>query len=271
MSSGWDFELLSRADIGDNVALSKAVGWPDTESEWQVVYDAALVLGVRRAGKLVGQGALGLFDGAATIAKMVIAPECQKLGIGATILDGLLARAALRALPVIGLVATPAGRRLYASRGFEPVGEVVIALGSATVEPRAEPIARVRDVEQMAEIERRFMSSARTRMLSGRLRDACASALLPNGFALATPAGAGFRVGPIVAETEAVARTLTRALCSLLNGPIRVDVPAERHEFRAWLEELGLVEKGMHLEMARGGSLPWHVPQRFGLATQAWG
>jgi len=32
-----------------------------------------------------------------------------------------------------------------------------------------------------------------------------------------------------------------------------------------------LVEKGVHLEMARGGALPWCVPQRFGQATQAWG
>lgn len=271
MSAGWDFELLSRADIADNVALSNSVGWPDTESEWQLVYDAALVFGVRRAGKLVGQGALGLFDGAATIAKMVIAPECQRLGIGAAILDGLLARAAQRALPVIGLVATPAGQRLYVARGFEVVGEVVIALGNATLDSSAELIPKVSDVEQIAAIERRFMASARTRVLSGRLRDARASALLPGGFALATPAGAGFRVGPIVAEDDAVARSLTRALCSTLSGPIRVDVPAERREFRTWLQELGLVEKGVHLEMARGGSLPWNVPQRFGLATQAWG
>jgi hypothetical protein len=52
---------------------------------------------------------------------------------------------------------------------------------------------------------------------------------------------------------------------------MRFDVPAEQTEFRSWLTELGLVEKGVHSEMARGGALPWHVPARFALATQAWG
>ena len=54
-------------------------------------------------------------------------------------------------------------------------------------------------------------------------------------------------------------------------GPVRVDVPAQRSAFRAWLLGLGLVEKGVNVEMARGGALPWDVPQRFALATQAFG
>jgi len=52
---------------------------------------------------------------------------------------------------------------------------------------------------------------------------------------------------------------------------VRLDVPGEQVEFRAWLTGLGLLEKGVHTEMARGGALPWQVPARFCLATQAWG
>ena len=52
---------------------------------------------------------------------------------------------------------------------------------------------------------------------------------------------------------------------------MRLDVPGEQRGFRDWLQGLGLVEKGVHLEMSRGGALPWQVPQRFAQATQAWG
>src|SRR3954454_23120960 len=123
MASELVIEALSEADISDNIALSKSVAWPDTESEWRVIHQAALVLGVKRAGELVGQGALGLFEASASIAKMVVAPSAQRQGIGAQILDALLGEADRRSLGRVGLVATPLGRPLYESRGFTPVGE----------------------------------------------------------------------------------------------------------------------------------------------------
>ena len=67
------------------------------------------------------------------------------------------------------------------------------------------------------------------------------------------------------------ARALTMSIFRALGGPVRVDVPAEQSAFRAWLLGLGLVEKGVNVEMARGGVLPWNTPQRLALATQAWG
>ena len=103
-------ETLSTADIASNLRLCNSVGWPDTEAEWRVIHEAALVLGVRRDGQLLGQGALGLYPGAGSIAKMVVAPDARRNGIGAAILDALLNEAARRSLPVVGLVATALGR-----------------------------------------------------------------------------------------------------------------------------------------------------------------
>ncbi len=125
-------ESLSRSAISENVALSNEVGWPDTEAEWQVIYDAAQVCGVRRTsdGRLVGQGVLGVFDGVGSVAKMVVAPGAQRQGTGARILDRLLVQAQSLGLGALGLVATPFGKRLYETRGFAATGEVVIAIGT---------------------------------------------------------------------------------------------------------------------------------------------
>jgi len=264
-------EVLTARDIPHNLALSNSVGWPDTDSEWRVIAEAALVLGVKREGQLIGQGALGLFEDAASIAKMVVAPSAQRNGVGAQILDALLAEAERRSLRRVGLVATPAGRPLYESRGFTPVGEVAILVGTPTFRgepPSSEAIAAL---EPVLALERRFTGSARTAMLRGRLQRANASAIGAAGFALASGQPSGSRVGPIFADDEETARALLRDLCLRAPGPVRLDVPGEQVAFRAWLRELGLVEKGFHLEMSRGGALPWQVPQRFCLATQAWG
>src|SRR4051812_9403234 len=122
--------VLGREDLPRNVALSNSVGWLDTPSEWSVIHRAALVLGVEREGTLLAQGALGSFEGAGSIAKMVVAASAQKQGLGGKLLDTLLLEAEQRSLRRLGLVATPAGRRLYESRGFTPVGDVAILMGT---------------------------------------------------------------------------------------------------------------------------------------------
>jgi len=267
-------ESLSRANISENVALSNSVGWPDTDAEWQVIHDAALVLGVRHQGELLGQGALGLFEGTGSIAKMVVAPSAQRQGIGGAILDRLLAEAEQRGLSAVGLVATPFGRALYESRGFVATGDVVILMGTPRIDAPSEgepETASVRDAEQILHIERRFITGSRAAVLRGRLRHSSATAHCAGGFAIATWHEKGTRVAPIIAEDLSTARALSRAIFRAVPGPVRLDIPGEQVEFRRWLTELGLVEKGVHTEMARGGALPWHVPARFGLATQAWG
>jgi GNAT superfamily N-acetyltransferase len=271
MPSELEIEVLSVKDIAHNVTLSNSVGWPDSESEWRVIHEAALVLGVKLDGKLVGQGALGSFEGSASIAKMVVAPSAQRQGIGAQILDALLREAERRSLSRIGLVATPTGRPLYESRGFTSVAEVAILVGTPTPLGNSSSLASVEELEQLVALERRFTGSARTAVLRGRLHDASASAISAGGFALATGQPNGSRVGPIFADGEETARALSNALFLRLRGPVRFDVPGEQQAFRFWLEERGLVEKGVHLEMSRGGAPPWYVPERFGLATQAWG
>ena len=113
-------ERLTAGHVPENVALARAVGWPDSASDWRILHEAAVVLGVRREGRLIGQGALGLYGAAGVIAKMIVAPDVQRQGVGLRLLDALLREAEDRAVGVVGLVATAAGRPLYERRGFVP-------------------------------------------------------------------------------------------------------------------------------------------------------
>src|SRR5688500_17635957 len=111
-------ERLGAPDIPRNVALSRSVGWPDVEGDWRVLHEAALVLGIRAESGLLARGALGDYGAAASIAKMEVAPQAQRRGIGARLLDALLTEAERRSIGVVGLVATPFGEPLYGSREF---------------------------------------------------------------------------------------------------------------------------------------------------------
>jgi GNAT superfamily N-acetyltransferase len=272
-------EPLYPQEMAANVALAQQVGWPDDEADWRVLHAAAVVLGVRRTGQLIGHGALAPYEpNAGSIAKMVVAPSAQKQGIGAAILDALLAEAERRGLTTLGLVATPLGQPLYESRGFEVAGEVAVFIGTPSALDRAgEPLAPVGDIEAAIAYERRFIACSRAAMLRGRQGEASVSAIAraPDGsvcgFAFAVVKGPYLLVGPVIADTEERARDLIRAVLARNTGPVRIDVPAEQAGLRGWLQSLGVPDKGLRAEMARGGALPWRVPQRFVLASQAWG
>jgi GNAT superfamily N-acetyltransferase len=271
-------ERLLLADALRNVELSQSVGWKDVESEWRVLHAGADVRGVRQGERLVAQGALADYGNAASLAKMVVAPELRKQGWGSRLLDGFLADADARATPV-SLCATDQGRPLYASRGFEVSAELVILVGEpqlrAGTAAGASVVQTLDDVERAVELDQTFAGCDRNRMVRARFAEARARAQLAEGgpgFGLATQQGEATLVGPIWAEDADGALVLVRALLASVPGLVRIDVPVQHASFRRELCQLGLKEVAVRVEMTRKAArAPWQVPQRFALATQAWG
>lgn len=273
-SGAWELERITARDLSQNVTLSRSVGWHDVESEWRVLHAAADVFGAWHEGRLVAQGALGHYGTAASLAKMVVAPELQRRGLGARLLDHFLEQADARGAAV-GLCATDYGRPLYATRGFEVSGELVILFGQAelkttAVDSQLSPL----DVETAVEQDRMFAGCDRGRVLRARFAEASAAYALRGrrGFGLATLQGENALLGPIWAEDPQDGQLLCEALLATLARPARVDVPLEQVELRRRLVQLGLREMSVRVEMARGTPrLPWQTNQRFALSTQAWG
>jgi hypothetical protein len=276
MNDALGVELLSAADIPANVALSRSVGWKDVDADWRVLHAAARVLGVRAVGRLIAQGALADYGSAASLAKMVVAPEYQGRGLGRRLLEELLAEPDRRGV-AIGLCATDLGRPLYEKTGFSVSGELVILFGAPQLginDPGA--VVPLEDAATCVALERRFVACDRSRMLRARFDEAnarfCSADERAPGFVLASRSDGASLVGPLFAATEDVARQLVQAACAALPGPIRIDVPTQHGSFRKWLVERGLAEHSQRVEMARGAvSVPWQVRERYALAAQAWG
>jgi GNAT superfamily N-acetyltransferase len=269
---------LGQDELAHNVALSHAIGWPDVEGDWRVIHEAGVVVGEYRDGRLVGQGALGLYEGAGTIAKMVVAPDCQRQGIGRRILDRLMTEAAQREIAVLGLVATPAGRPLYESLAFEPAGDVVVYTGTPEIRLSPGQAAPLPDIDDAIRLDRLWLGCSRGAMLRGRWREAIATSSLTGSdgritaYALATAQGTLSAIGPVVAERDDDACQMVRDVCLSVPGPVRIDVPAEQTAFRQWLSRVGMRETRVQTEFVRGAArLPWQAPQRYALASLAWG
>lgn len=268
-------ERLGAADVPQNVALSRSVGWKDVEGEWRVLHEGAEVRGVRHDGRVMVQGALGDYGNSATLAKMIVHQGWQRRGWGARLLDGFLAQADARGIPV-GLCATELGRPLYATRQFEVTDSLVILTGTPDLgTANGGSAVPLLDVERAVELDARFCGCDRSRMLRARFREASCRVWLgegESGFGLSSVQGEGNLVGPILAETEAGARQLALGLLAAAKGPVRIDVPSQHVGFRSFLRSLGLTEQAERVEMARGAKrMPWQVGQRFALASQAWG
>ncbi len=272
-------ETLSRADVPQNVGLAAEVGWKDVASDWRVLHDAAVVVGVRDGGRVVAQGALGVFGVSGTIAKMIVARDRQRQGLGDRILSHLLKEAADRDIRTIGLVATDQGRPLYERHGFRKVGEVVVLTGVPQVSLRVPGVEDRARADDAVALDARWLGCSRDAMIRARHREAsvCVGAADSQrelaAYGMATAQGQHALVGPIIASTEAVARAVTSAVFRCSTGEVRIDVPARQRSFLRWLVSVGLQERAVRAEMARGeaASLPWDVRQRFALAAQAWG
>lgn len=266
-------ERLSVDDCSANVELSRSVGWKDLESEWRTLHAAANVWGVREGGRLIAQGACGDYGSGLTVAKMVVALGRQGSGLGRRVLEQLMTPARARGVG-LGLCATEQGRLLYEKAGFSRSGEIVVLVGQVARAAAPSVVSVLEDASRAWAVERRFLACDRSRMLAARLVESCAAVQLERdaGFAMATPAEGGAVLGPVVADGEDSARELVLALSARLSGTIRIDVPAEQRAFRSWLVGLGLREVGRRDEMTWGvARAPWQVPQRFALASLAWG
>ncbi|HYW51373.1 MAG TPA: ribosomal protein S18-alanine N-acetyltransferase [Gemmatimonadaceae bacterium] len=97
------------------------------------------------------------------IANIAVSPAHQGSGLGGALLDGAVAAAEAESCEAVWLevrVSNEAARRLYASRGFEPIGRrrgyyrlpvedaLVLRRGPLTAEQRAESGARIRSSPQ---------------------------------------------------------------------------------------------------------------------------
>ena len=131
---------LTSADLPGCLALARDRGWLPEERKWRLLFDLAVVYGVRDpAGELAGVAVLTRYGAEfAVIGMMLVATRYGGRGLGRALMNRALADVGDT---IVFLHATPVGRPLYEKLGFVPAGASHTYLGGFRPTAPAVPAA----------------------------------------------------------------------------------------------------------------------------------
>jgi GNAT superfamily N-acetyltransferase len=133
---------LTSADLPGCLALARDRGWLPEEGKWRLLFDLAVVYGVRdSAGELAGVAVLTRYGAEfAVIGMMLVATRYGGRGLGRALMNRALAEVGDA---IVFLHATPVGRPLYEKLGFVPAGASHTYLGGFRPRATAAPAGSV--------------------------------------------------------------------------------------------------------------------------------
>ncbi|MBI2739829.1 MAG: GNAT family N-acetyltransferase [Rhodospirillales bacterium] len=256
-----------------DAALSEAV-WPlSVEAGWnQNLADWRFMLGAGRGFGCVGPDGrwhasslvLPLGQKLAWISMVLVTKDRRRGGVG----TGLLKRCieeVRSAGAVAGLDATEQGRPIYLPLGFHdlyPIARWHFDAARDTVAPPAGVIVRPigpADLPRLALYDRPLAAMERPAILAhlalrqpGRAWVAEDAAGKIVGFVLGREGRTATSLGPVVADSEAIALALIMRAATAAPGPFIIDVPTAHRAVRAWLEGQGAVSPRGYMRMTLG-------------------
>ena len=209
----------------------------------------------------------------AWICMILVDPGCRGLGLGTRVFDEVLARlVAARerdGLTAIGLDATPAGRRIYAQRGFVDGPALVRMRRGPGLSPTAAGAGRARpmelgDLAAVLALDRRVFGADRAVVLRDALSSAPGLARVVEergrvrGYCFGRHGDHSDHVGPVVAEEPALAVSLVAA--GPAGGGERPVIVDARAEWTVALEALGFRAERPFTRMYLGDVRPEAIP-----------
>jgi GNAT superfamily N-acetyltransferase len=266
---------LGLDDLAQAVTLSASVGWNQVEADWRLFLDLGHAVGVDDdEGRLAATAAtLPSGPGLAWISMVIVREDRRRRGIATALLKRCADEISASGR-VPGLDATPAGREVYLRLGFQDswtlarwrrVGVAPIAPAESSSALRVRPIEG-RDRAAVLRLDAPAFGADRSPLLARLLERSSAFAAVaedesgPRGFVLGRDGRATTHLGPLVAESEDVARALARHALGRITGSVTVDAADAAAGFTDWLAASGFGRERPFTRMYRGRSEPFGAP-----------
>ena len=250
---------LTADHLAQALSLSQAIHWPYRAEDWAFALNLGRGYGIENEGRLVGTALWWPYGtDFASLGMIIVAEDAQRQGIGARLMNAMLADAAGRN---IVLNSTQEGELLYTRLGFKPYGAVhqhQAVLGQAPAIEASSPI-------RVATPDDRPALQALDQRAAGMDRTALLDALHPmadfivmerdgqiSGYACVRRWGRGVVIGPVIARDAADAKALIATLAARHVGDfVRIDV-TRASDLSPWIEAIGLPKVGEVTTMALG-------------------
>jgi GNAT superfamily N-acetyltransferase len=249
--------------------LSVEAGWNQNVADWRFMLGAGRGFGcVGPDGKWQASALiLPLGQKLAWISMVLVTQERRRSGLG----SGLLKRyidEVRSAGAVAGLDATEQGRPIYQPLGFRDLYRISRWHFDHVKDAAARPPAGIKlrlvgpaDLPKLALYDRRLTGMERPAILAhlalrqpGRAWIAEDGAGKIAGFVLGREGRMATSLGPVVADSEAIALTLIAKAAASAPGPFIIDVPEPHRAIRAWLEAQGATTQRGYMRMTLGGA-----------------
>jgi GNAT superfamily N-acetyltransferase len=256
-SDAFTISRLGDDELDGAQALVSEAGWNQVPADWKMFLQLGTVYAVRDGHRLAATAAtLPYGNRFAWISMVLVAGSHRRRGLATRLLrrcvDDLIAD---KLVPVLD--ATPAGRPIYHTLGFEDSWGFQRLAGAphppaappddasfVVVEPITEAIWPA-----LVDYDTRAFGADRGALLSdlrGRL-PAVALCVRRNGelagFLLGRDGRSATQIGPLIAEDDAVALALLRRSLATIEGPVYIDVADSKSGVAAFLTGCGFVSQ----------------------------
>jgi predicted N-acetyltransferase YhbS len=276
---------MRRGDISAGLRLCRSSGWNQLQDDWGYFLDAPDSGGMvaEKNGAVAGTVAfLRYGSNFSWLSMMLVDPGERRMGIGSKLME--VALEALASERCVRLDATPLGEPMYRRFGFVPEYELARAVVSVKAErfrpqPGSVRPMETRDLAQIFVRDREVFGADRSRLLDSFRRRAPEFAWVAQngaevvGYCFGRPGYLYRQLGPIVAESAAIARDLVMRCLSIEAGNrLVVDAPLAAVEWMEWLQSSGFEIERRFLRMRRGENYSPGLPDRqFAIAGPEFG
>lgn len=255
MHQDFEIERLAKDDGPALRNLARSVGWNFTTVQTELfISPAGKLFGHRYEGNLVSSAGIYIYSATlASLGVVIVHPDFQRKGLGKGIVKHGLMEAQQAGVPVM-LVATAQGLPLYQSLGFQAIGYIhrlQVSQPPEGIEANEDlqvDYVEEHHLDQLIAFDEVVMGANRRWLYPLLFSHRECGYVVRNsqntlvGFGLAVRRNNVLVVGPVVADSQAVALTLIRRFALGWAGPVRIDVPSQQQKFMKELLRHGFEE-----------------------------
>ena len=269
LPDGLRLRLAGEDDLPAITALRTSVGWAahDWALRAAVRPPARTVVVQDPDGRVVAVGSGTAYGALGFVGNMVVAAEHRRRGLGAAVLQDVVADLEGRGCTRLELYATPEGRPLYRRHGFEladPSAMARLPRDAGWTSPAGVAVSEAgrHDIAALAAYDAPRFGGDRRQLLAPMVDDPGRPLLVARrddgavvGYAWLRPDGD--RLGPFLADDPGVAEAVVRAAFERAPSAaeLTLNLPTANRAGIAWLEEHGATVTPWDGRMGRGPAI----------------